>query len=227
MCLHCDSSHGILFLYMVRTHLLIGFLIVFIACNSDSKPIAAEATRTTDPSADPSIAELSTNPKDSLRDPSNFFYLSDLPSRKVGELILSDSIRALDNEASFRCLDSLNTPNSTSRAFYFQVFKKVISNSDGALSESVGEYSKKYIETYPKEFANYASSFSRSQMQLWAFQTVEHVLAAVEEKRIKDASDWTNQVIKSCKDCDASQLKTLKSFNSFILLAAKDRETNE
>jgi hypothetical protein len=212
---------------MVRTHLLIAFLIVFMACNSDPKAIGTEAPQSTDPSADSTIAQLSANPEDSLRDPSNFFYLSDLPSRKVGELILSDSIRALDNEASFRCLDSLNTSNSTSRAFYFQVFKKMISNSDGPLSESIGEYSKKYIETYPKEFANYASSFTKSQMQLWAFQTVEHVLAAVEEKRIKDATEWTNQVIKNCKDCDASQLKTLRSFNSYILLAAKDRETND
>ena len=61
-------------------------------------------------------------------------------------------------------------------------------------------------------------------MELWAFQTVEHVLAAVEEKRFKNAGEWTNQTLKNCKDCNASELATIKNFNNIILRAAKDRE---
>ena len=162
-----------------------------------------------------------------MRNPSNYFYLSDLPTRSIGELILNDSIKAADNEVSFRCLDSLNSPNPSSRAFYFSVFKKIISNSDGALSEVVGEFSKKYIETYPKEFANYAANFPKSQMELWAFQTVEHVLATVEEKHFKNASEWTNKIMQNCKDCNASELTAIKTFNASILSAAKDREAEE
>jgi hypothetical protein len=209
---------------MLRTCLASAVLVFSFSCNSDPKPIGAEAPQdSVNAVADQSTEDLTHNPSDSLRNPSNYFYLSDLPTKSVGELILSDSVKAADNEISFRCLDSLTSPNPSSRAFYFSVFKKIMSNSDGALSEVVGEFSKKYIETYPKEFANYAASFSKPQMELWAFQTVEHVLAAVEEKRLKDAGEWTTKIIKSCKDCNAPELATLKAFNSNILRAAKDR----
>ena len=208
---------------MVKPCLAFIFIAFALACNSDSKPIAAEPPN----DSTNSIASISTNPVDSLRNPSNYFYLSDLPTKHIGELILSDSIRALQNEISYRCLDSLNSKVDSSRSFYLKVFTKVISNTDGPLSEVVGEYAKKYIETYPNEFASYASGFSKSQMELWAYQTVEYVLADVEAQRIKDAAEWTNKISKSCKNCTPSQIKALNSFNSIILRAAKDREETD
>ena len=208
---------------MVKPCLLFALLPLALACNSDSKPIAAEPSKDSTNSS----PSLLLNPADSLRNPSNYFYLSDLPTRHVGELILSDSIKALQNEISYRCLDSLNTRIDSSRAFYLKVFSKIISNSDGPLSEVVGEYAKKYIETYPNEFATYASGFTKSQMELWAYQTVEYVLADVEAQRIKDATEWSNKINKSCKDCTASQIKALKTFDSIILQAAKDRDEKD
>ena len=61
-------------------------------------------------------------------------------------------------------------------------------------------------------------------MELWAFQTVEYVLAAIEQKRLKDADEWAGKIIQSCKDCDAAQLRTIRKFNSILLRAAKDHE---
>jgi hypothetical protein len=205
---------------MVKPCLVLFLVPCALACHSDPKSIAAE------PPTDSTnlLAAISMNPIDSLRNPTNYFYLSDLPTRAVGEMILSGSIKALQNEVSYRCLDSLATRIDTSRSFYLKVFSKIISNSDGALSEVVGEYAKKYIETYPGEFATYASGFSKSQMELWAYQTVEYVLGDVEAQRIKDASEWTNKINKGCKDCSPAQMNTLKQFNSIILVAAKDRE---
>jgi hypothetical protein len=205
---------------MVKPCLVLFLLPFAFACQSNSNPIAAEASK----DSTSSLAIISMNPNDSLRNPDNYFYLSDLPTRAVGEMILSDSIKALQNEVSYRCLDSLTTRVDTSRSFYVKVFSKIISNSDGPLSEVVGEYAKKYIETYPGEFANYASGFSKSQMELWAYQTVEYVLADVETQRIKNASEWTNKINKGCKNCSAAQISAVKQFNSYILAAAKDRE---
>ena len=213
---------------MLKISFVLAVLIFSFSCNSDPKPIGAEAPRDSSNSIiEPPADDLTRNPSDSLRNPSNYFYLSDLPTRSIGELILSDSLKASDNEVSFRCLDSLTSINPNSRSFYFSVFTKIMSNPDGALSEVVGEFSKKYIETYPKEFANYAASFSKPQMELWAFQTVEHVLAAVEEKRLKTPGEWTNQVIKNCKDCSVTELVTIKKFNSSILQAAKDHQDED
>ena len=205
---------------MVKPCLVLFLLPCALACQSDPKPIAAEASK----DSTNLLTAVSMNPNDSLRNPTNYFYLSDLPTRIVGELILCDSIKALQNEVSYRCLDSLATRIDTSRSFYLKVFSKIISNSDGALSEVVGEYAKGYIETHPGEFAIYASRFSKSQMELWAYQTVEYVLADVESNRIKNATEWTNKINKGCKDCSPAQMNTLKQFNSIILAAAKDRE---
>ena len=225
---YCNSSYRILFLEMLRTSFVFAVLVFNFSCHNDPKPIGAEVlNNTNNSSTDPSENADLLNPVDSLRNPSNYFYLSDLPTKTIGELILADSIRAADNEVSFRCLDSLTSPNPSSRAFYFMVFKKIMNNPDGALSEVVGEFSKKYIEIYPKEFANYAASFSKPQMELWAFQTVEHVLAAVEEKQFKNAGEWTNKIIKNCKDCSAPELATIRSFNANVLRAAKDREEED
>jgi hypothetical protein len=213
---------------MLRTSFAFVVLVVNFSCHSDPKSIGTEALKSPDNSGnDPSPDLEMLNPADSLRNPSNYFYLSDLPTKTVGELILADSIKAADNEVSFRCLDSLTSPNPASRAFYFTVFKKIMDHSDGALSEVVGEFSKKYIEAYPKEFADYASSFPKQQLELWAFQTVEHVLSAVEEKRFKNPGEWTNQVVKDCKGCTGQQLATMRKFNETILRAAKDREEVE
>ncbi len=213
---------------MLRTRFVFVVLVFNFSCHSDPKSIANEAPKNPENSSKDLPADLDmNNPIDSLRNPSNYFYLSDLPTKKIGELILSDSIKAADNEVSFRCLDSLTSPDPVSRAFYFTVFKKIMAHSDGALSEVVGEFSKKYIETYPKEFANNASGFSKSQLEIWAFQTVEHVLAAVEEKRYKNASEWTNQIARGCKDCNAPQLAAIKKFNETIIRAARDREEED
>jgi hypothetical protein len=205
---------------MVKPCLLFFLLPFAFACQGDSKPIATEVPK----DSTSSLAIISMNPNDSLRNPDNYFYLSDLPTRAVGEMILSDSIKALQNEVCYRCLDSLTTRVDSSRSFYIKVFSKIISNSDDPLSEVVGEYAKKYIETYPGEFATYAAGFSKPQMELWAYQTVEYVLADVETQRIKNASEWTNKVNKSCKNCSAAQISAVKQFNSYILAAAKDRE---
>jgi len=213
---------------MLRTSFAFAVLVLNFSCHSDPKSIANEAPKNQENSSQDPASDLDMhNPMDSLRNPSNYFYLSDLPTKKIGELILNDSLKAADNEVSFRCLDSLSSPDPVSRAFYFAVFKKIMAHTDGALSEVVGEFSKKYIETYPKEFATYASAFSKSQLELWAFQTVEHVLAAVEEKRYKNAGEWTNQIVKDCKDCNAPQLSTIKKFNETIIKAAKDREEED
>ena len=212
---------------MLRILLALAILVFNFSCHSDPKPIATEAPKNDNNIVSDPAHPTDLNPIDSLRNPSNYFYLSDLPTKRIGELILADSFKASDNEVSFRCLDSLSSPNPVSRAFYFSVFKKIMAHTDGALSEVVGQFSKKYIETYPTEFASYASDFQKSQLDLWAFQTVEHVMAAVEEKKYKSANEWTNKVISDCRNCNAQQLATMRKFNETVIRAAKDREEEE
>jgi len=124
-------------------------------------------------------------------------------------------------------LRPITTQDAASRSFYFKVFSKVISNPDGPLSEVVGEYAKKYIESYPKEFAVYAAGFSKTQKEVWAYQTVEYVLADVEAQRINKASEWTDKVLRGCESCNYAQLNAIKDFTAYVLRAAKDKEDTD
>jgi hypothetical protein len=90
--------------------------------------------------------------EDTLRNKNHYYYLSDLPLRQVGDLIISDSIAPSDNFVTFELMDSLNSDNKEARDFYFHVFEKIVKKSDGALSEVVGAYAQQYIENYPAEF---------------------------------------------------------------------------
>src|SRR5262249_49773758 len=95
---------------------------------------------------------------DSLRDPYNYYYLTDIPLRHVAILLLTDSIEPSDNEITFDCMDSISSNNKESREFYFPVFLKILDKADGALAEVVGNYVIKYVEKFPKEFSNRAKN---------------------------------------------------------------------
>lgn len=99
-----------------------------------------------------SIKNDDSTQEDTLRNKNHYYYLSDLPIRKVGDLIVSDSIAPSDNFVTFKLMDSLNSDNKEARDFYFHVFEKIVKKSDGALSEVVGAYAQQYIENYPAEF---------------------------------------------------------------------------
>jgi len=119
------------------------FIILFISCGSsstnkdDTKLIDTNSIKHTDDNA--SIYE------DTLRVPSNYYFLSDLTLRQVGKLILADSIQPSDNKITFDCMDSLLAKQSTTRDYYFPVFLKILDKSDGALAEAVGQYAMTYV----------------------------------------------------------------------------------
>ena len=211
---------------MLKTISLLLFVLA-ASCHQQPRPIANEAIKVAPVTPARSIPVRNTTGYDSLRDPRHFYYLSDLPTSSIGRLILADSLKAVDNEVSFRCLDSLSSADPERREFYFLVFKRIIANSDGALNEIVGQFSKKYIESHPREFASHATAFTKPQMQLWAFQTFEHVLAAVEQKQFKTADQWTQKIIQDCSGCTTAELRALQQFNQLVLQASKDRDVQE
>jgi hypothetical protein len=54
-------------------------------------------------------------------------------------------ITPTDNEQTLACLDSLQSKNTESRNFAFQVYKAVVKKSDGALTEVICGYIKDYL----------------------------------------------------------------------------------
>lgn len=142
--------------------------------------------------------------------------LRDLPIKKVGELILSDSIKALNDEIiSFMLLDSLSAESRRSRDFYFKVFNKIMDHSGGALSDAIGDYALSYVESYPNEFMANSKNFSGNRLETWASHIgIELFLSSGD---VKDIFDKTTQSFQTnCKGCDAATLARLSDFNKMI-----------
>lgn len=142
--------------------------------------------------------------------------LRDLPIKKVGELILSDSIKTLNDEViSFMLLDSLSAQKRKSRDFYFKVFNKIMDRSGGAMSDAIGDYALSYVESYPGEFLENSKSFSANRLETWASHIgIELFLSSGDPK---DVYEKTTQLFHAnCKGCDAAALARLNEFNKLI-----------
>jgi hypothetical protein len=89
---------------------------------------------------------------DSIRDPNHKAYYSDISIHEFALLILNDSVSPMDNEITFRLMDSINSTSVDTRNYYYPVFQHIADLSDGALAEAIGVYAMEYVSNYPDEF---------------------------------------------------------------------------
>ena len=189
----------------IQLNLFLLLLIIFYLCYSFSNNVfAVSITNSPD-----------TTNHDSLMDPSNFYYLTDLPLRQVATLLLNDSIYPSDNQITFSCMDSISADIIEARDFYFPVFIKIQDKADGALAEVVGGYLIVYIEKYPKEFAIRINSISDENINSFA-QHVGNELY-FDNDNINSANKWFTSVLNKCTDCDRNQIQQIEKFNTLIL----------
>lgn len=146
----------------MKTLLAILSLTALFSCSSVSEK-ETEITTTYQTSGTPLPV---TAEEDTLRLPYHQYYLSDLSQQEIVRLILKGSLQPADNQVTFALMDSLSSPNKATRDFVFPAFKVVVEKSDGALSEVVGLYAIKYVEAYPKEFAERYSCCLKELSQL-------------------------------------------------------------
>ena len=108
---------------------------------------------------------------DSLRNPYHNAYLTDLSFRKIGELVLIDSVIPMDNNITFKLLDTISTCSENEIGFYLKVFDKIMLKSDGALAEVVGLYTLKFIRKRPEIFVNHIDTLTIENVKDWANYT--------------------------------------------------------
>ena len=144
---------------------------------------------------------------DSLRNPNNFYYLSDLSLIKVGELILTDSIQPSDNFITFALLDTISGCNANELGFYLKVFEKIINVADGALAEAVGSYTYKFIEKRPVEFIKHLDKLNKGQVEEWADYTFYEIYFTYSEDELE----------KKCQELidNLKKISTTKSVGYF------------
>ena len=101
---------------------------------------------------------------DSVRNPSHFYYLADLPIKKTGELILKDSIKPSDNYITFSLMNAISVCKKSDLDFFLKVFEKILNDADGALAEAVGSYTWNFIEKRPFDFINHIDTLNDKQI---------------------------------------------------------------
>lgn len=153
--------------------------------------------------------------------------LAELPIKKVGELILKDSIKSLNNEiVSFMLLDSLSAESRQSRDFYFRVFNKIMDRSGSVLSDAIGDYALTYVESYPNEFLANSKNFSPNRLETWASHIgIELFLSGGDAKEAFDKSTQTFQA--NCKGCQAHDLARLTEFNKLIWITIQQNQVEK
>lgn len=125
----------------------------------------------------------------SLRNPNDFYYLTDLPLIKTGELILIDSIQPSDNHITFLLMDTISGCRKSDLNFYLKVFEKILNYADGALAEAVGSFTWNFIEKRPVEFINHIDTLNNEQIIKWADYTFEEMYFACSEAELKTKCD--------------------------------------
>ncbi|MBB6611895.1 hypothetical protein H7F15_12660 [Pontibacter sp. Tf4] len=134
-----------------------------------------------------------TAEEDTLRIPSHQYYLADLSQQEIVRLILKDSLQPADNHVTFALMDSLSSSNKATRDSVFPAFKVVVEKSDGALSEVVGLYAMKYVEAYPKEFAERYSCCPVELSQLTNYIGYEIMMSEEPTSEYKQLFEKINQ----------------------------------
>lgn len=196
---------------------------IFSNCSNSPNP-KEKATTITSPQKRDSAYKIheSATPKqslDSLHHPYSDAYLTHLPLRRVAELFVLDSIEPLDNWVTIACLDSLFDKNAETRAYFFPACLKIISKSDGALSEIVGLKLIEWGKKYPDEFATKIPSLNEGLIN--DFVSLIAYELSFADKPVKDAADFTDLIINSCINCDSIQNNRLKKFKKQILKEVK------
>lgn len=188
------------------TRLFPVLFLLTMGCNASSTRTRADAThREHDTTA-------TVNYADSLRLPTHYSYLTDLPLRQVAHLILTDSISPLDNQITFECMDSLSADNVNTREFYFPVFNKIVNKSDGALSEVVGQYIMKYVERFPMEFAAKSKSLNDEELKTWASYVAYELHFSYNTPQ--QAERWMANILSKCTKCDNDAINRLQNLIS-------------
>lgn len=149
---------------------------LLIACQNNSNT-ARETTSSIDepnlekPAPEAAIEDerdLKEAALDTLRQPYHYYYLSDLSLDSVGKMILSGDLQPLDNEITFRLLDTLKHVDEDQLDFYLAVFERILDQSDGALSEVLGGYCISFIYHQPEVFSDYLAAKDTNLIRKWA-----------------------------------------------------------
>ena len=177
-------------------------LIFIISCNSEPKVNNNAPQLIND-----TIKENNKNVPDSLKDPENYYYLTNLPTTEAAKLILNGYVEVGDYKIMYNCLDSLNSKQKATRDYFFKVLIKMFENQEVVLSQNMGPYLIKYIDNNQEEFLNRIVNMKKENLYSFA-DAVGFTFSDKDDK----GESWLKKLSTLLDSANAKQKEKLKYF---------------
>jgi hypothetical protein len=142
-----------------------------------------------------------------------------LDIRAFGQGIIDGKIRPSDNDETFACLDSINNPNPISRQFFFEVYRIIARNTDGALSEVIGGYLKLYLQTFTKEALDNYKKLDKKEQEIF-IDNLAYEFSMSDNDLKSEIDSYFTDISKTCIDCKTCG-KSLQFIKKRILESAE------
>jgi hypothetical protein len=120
--------------------------------------------------------------------------------RAFGQEIIDGKIRPSDNNETLALLDSINNPNPSTRKFYFEVYRIIARNADGALSEVIGGYLLPYLQTFTKEALDNFDKFDKKEQGIF-IDNLAYEFSMSDNDFKSEIDSYFTDISKNCKDC--------------------------
>ena len=165
--------------------------VLLVQC-SPPQPVNPNQTQQPAPPVLPDTLPVTTTPTD---------------TRAYANQLLEEKTGVSDDGPVNACLDSLKSANPAVRNFYWKVFRIILRDSDGALSETLGSRLIDLIHRNTQEFiVQYEVCDMTIRAKCTSFMAYENYMEDTGEKEI----DETFSRLKTgCKNCSAAQIQTL------------------
>jgi len=137
--------------------------------------------------------------------------------KNVGKEILEGKeISRINEKYLYQLIDSIQSKDSTERAFYFKIFREIRKQAKEYLAEEVDFQAKHFCLRYPNDFF----SLPGSELKSYAYDIGE-LLRTEEEFPEQAAKDYIAEIKKKC---DSNHLKKVEKFSKDIFDEMESRK---
>lgn len=143
------------------------------------------------------------------------FYLGSQLVPGVAKDYYEKKFEAGDDHKTFALADSMWTKNCKTRPFYLLLVSNMLVNADGALSDTLGVYCKKFVEERPDDLIDFLycnnPAINRDFIQHWAYQVAGEIMADCQNNPQACKQNSLSSALKNCKPENRSRLEFLYS----------------
>lgn len=204
----------------MRLIILLSVFIIISACNNDEQTEKITIPETTSPTPD-HPSDINYRRPDSISGKPASFYLGHSEVSGIAKDFFLGKFKAGDNDSTAELISYITTDNSAIRPFYRWCIDRIMTISDGALSELIGDPALDYAVKFPEEFISYMNSKKPKGrwVELMAYSSFKFgENAALIKKEI------VTKMNENCRNCNSSIKKDIERFGNDIMEKAKTME---